>query len=58
MGNLAIKKGWPAMMQEIWRNKEKYESYFLLGDWYVSGDSALWIKMDIFGLKVESMMSL
>ncbi|MBS4208709.1 acetate--CoA ligase [Bacillus sp. FJAT-50079] len=40
MGNLAIKKGWPAMMHEIWNNKEKYDSYFLAGDWYVSGDSA------------------
>lgn len=40
MGNLAIKKGWPAMMRTIWNNKEKYESYFMPGDWYVSGDSA------------------
>jgi acetyl-CoA synthetase len=40
MGNLAIKKGWPSMMHAIWNNPEKYESYFLPGDWYVSGDSA------------------
>ncbi|MFY4774564.1 acetate--CoA ligase [Metabacillus sp. RGM 3146] len=40
MGNLAIKKGWPSMMHTIWNNKEKYESYFIPGDWYVSGDSA------------------
>ncbi len=40
MGNLAIKKGWPSMMHTIWNNKEKYESYFMPGDWYVSGDSA------------------
>ncbi|MBE3569232.1 MAG: acetate--CoA ligase [Bacillales bacterium] len=40
MGNLAIKKGWPSMMYTIWNNKEKYESYFLAGNWYVSGDSA------------------
>src|SRR5690606_37232279 len=40
MGNLAIKKGWPAMMRTIWNNQEKYESYFLPGDWYVLGDSA------------------
>ncbi|MBP2241431.1 acetyl-CoA synthetase [Cytobacillus eiseniae] len=40
MGNLAIKKGWPAMMQTIWNNEQKYESYFMPGDWYVSGDSA------------------
>ncbi|KMY55077.1 acetyl-CoA synthetase [Bacillus sp. FJAT-27231] len=40
MGNLAIKKGWPSMMVAIWNNPEKYESYFMPGDWYVSGDSA------------------
>ncbi|MCR8850915.1 acetate--CoA ligase [Rossellomorea sp. SC111] len=40
MGNLAIKKGWPSMMNQIWNNPEKYESYFMPGDWYVSGDSA------------------
>jgi acetyl-CoA synthetase len=40
MGNLAIKKGWPSMMKAIWNRPEKYESYFLAGDWYVSGDSA------------------
>ena len=40
MGNLAIKKGWPAMMHQIWNNPQKYESYFLPNDWYVSGDSA------------------
>ncbi|MBU7593873.1 acetate--CoA ligase [Metabacillus halosaccharovorans] len=40
MGNLAIKKGWPSMMHTIWNNQEKYESYFMPGDWYVSGDSA------------------
>lgn len=40
MGNLAIKKGWPSMMHAIWNNQEKYESYFMNGDWYVSGDSA------------------
>ncbi|WAI13878.1 acetate--CoA ligase [Bacillus cereus] len=40
MGNLAMGKGWPAMMRGIWNNKQKYESYFMPGDWYVSGDSA------------------
>lgn len=39
MGNLVIKKGWPSMMHAIWKNPEKYDSYFI-GDWYVSGDSA------------------
>ncbi|MBY8908868.1 acetate--CoA ligase [Salinicoccus roseus] len=39
MGNLAMKRGWPAMMRKIWKNDAKYDSYFI-GDWYVSGDSA------------------
>jgi len=40
MGNLALKKGWPGMMKEIWRNPEKYNEYFQHDPWYVSGDSA------------------
>ncbi|MBU7007688.1 acetate--CoA ligase [Phosphitispora fastidiosa] len=40
MGNLALKKGWPGMMKEIWRNPEKYNEYFKYDPWYVSGDSA------------------
>src|SRR5699024_9439563 len=40
MGNLAIGKGWTAMMRGILNNKQEYESYFMPGDWYVSGDSA------------------
>lgn len=39
MGNLAVRKGWPSMMRQIWKNEEKYKSYFI-GEWYVSGDSA------------------
>ncbi len=38
-GNLAIKKGWPSMMQTVWHNEEKYKSYFEKG-WYISGDRA------------------
>ncbi|WYP25550.1 acetate--CoA ligase [Alkalihalobacillus sp. FSL W8-0930] len=40
MGNLAIRKGWPSMMREIWNNPQKYNSYFELEGWYISGDSA------------------
>jgi len=40
MGNLAIKKPWPAMMRKVWNNPAKYEEYFRLDGWYVSGDSA------------------
>ena len=28
MGNLALKKGWPAMMRQVWNNKEKYRVLF------------------------------
>jgi len=38
-GNLALKPGWPSMMQQIWENPEKYQSYFI-GGWYISGDRA------------------
>lgn len=40
MGNLAIKKGWPAMMRTIWNRQELYDTYFINDEWYVSGDSA------------------
>ena len=40
MGNLALLKGWPSMMYQIWNNPTKYDSYFMPGGWYVSGDSA------------------
>ena len=40
MGNLAIQTGWPSMMRRIWNNPAKYEEYFRLEGWYVSGDSA------------------
>ncbi|MCU9614230.1 acetate--CoA ligase [Caldibacillus lycopersici] len=40
MGNLAIKKGWPSMMRQIWNNQAKYDSYFMPNGWYISGDSA------------------
>ncbi|MBD2846212.1 acetate--CoA ligase [Paenibacillus sp. IB182496] len=40
MGNLAIRTPWPSMMRKIWNNPAKYEEYFRLQGWYVSGDSA------------------
>lgn len=40
MGNLAIRTPWPSMMRKIWNNPSKYEEYFRLSGWYVSGDSA------------------
>ncbi|WP_166241476.1 acetate--CoA ligase [Paenibacillus turpanensis] len=40
LGNLAIQAGWPSMMRRIWNNPAKYEEYFRIPGWYVSGDSA------------------
>jgi len=40
MGNLAIKTPWPSMMNQIWKNPAKYQEYFRIPGWYVSGDSA------------------
>lgn len=40
MGNLALRTPWPSMMRKIWNNPAKYEEYFKLKPWYISGDSA------------------
>lgn len=40
MGNLAIKTPWPSMMRKVWNNPAKYEEYFRIPGWYISGDSA------------------
>lgn len=40
MGNLAIRTPWPSMMAKIWNNQAKYEEYFRIPGWYISGDSA------------------
>ncbi|MCA0972558.1 acetate--CoA ligase [Halobacillus litoralis] len=40
-GHLAIRTSWPSIMKEIWKNEEKYLSYFPYGDgWYIAGDLA------------------
>lgn len=40
MGNLAIRTPWPSMMSMIWNNRAKYDEYFRIPGWYISGDSA------------------
>lgn len=40
MGHLAIRTSWPSMMRQIWNNPKKYEEYFRIPGWYISGDSA------------------
>ena len=40
LGKLALEKGWPAMMREIWQDEKRYQEYFEFPLWYVSGDTA------------------
>ncbi len=40
LGNLVVKPGWPSMMKDIWKNPAKYQEYFRIPGWYVSGDTA------------------
>ena len=40
LGQLVVKAGWPSMMKEIWKNPAKYDEYFRLKGWYLSGDTA------------------
>lgn len=40
MGNLAIRTPWPSVMRLIWNNAPKYEEYFRIPGWYISGDTA------------------
>jgi len=40
LGNLVVKPGWPGMMRDIWKQPERYETYFRIPGWYVTGDSA------------------
>jgi acetyl-CoA synthetase len=40
LGDLAIKQGWPAMMQGLWRDEQRYQEYFIREPWYISGDLA------------------
>jgi acetyl-CoA synthetase len=40
LGNLVIRPGWPGMMQTIWKQPERYQAYFRIPGWYVTGDSA------------------
>ncbi|MFD1636268.1 acetate--CoA ligase [Evansella tamaricis] len=40
MGHLAVRTGWPSMMRKIWKNEKKYQEYFAISGWYVSGDTA------------------
>src|SRR3989338_7887642 len=40
MGHLVVRPPWPSMMKDIWKNPAKYQEYFRIPGWYLSGDSA------------------
>jgi len=40
LGKLVVKPGWPAILRQVWRNKQKYDEYFKIPGWYFSGDNA------------------
>lgn len=40
VGNLAVQRGWPAMARDVWGDRAKYEAYFKLNPWFISGDAA------------------
>lgn len=39
-GFLALRPGWPSMMEGIWGSEDRYRAYFRIPGWYVSGDQA------------------
>ena len=41
MGELALKQGWPAMMTGIWGDNSRYQNYFRVKGWFLTGDMAL-----------------
>lgn len=40
LGKLVVKPGWPSMLRQVWRNKQKFDEYFKIPGWYFSGDNA------------------
>jgi acetyl-CoA synthetase len=40
IGRLAVKTPWPGLMQTVWNNPKKFDTYFQNG-WYISGDTAM-----------------
>lgn len=41
LGQLALKPGWPSMMVSTWRDRGRYDEYFRLQGWFLTGDVAL-----------------
>ncbi len=40
VGLLALRPTWPSMMRQVWGDEEKYNEYFKIKGWYLSGDNA------------------
>ena len=41
IGELALKLPWPSLMQGIWQDEERYQEYFRVQGWFLTGDMAL-----------------
>jgi acetyl-CoA synthetase len=41
MGELALRPGWPAMMTDIWQDRDRYREYFRLNGWFRTGDMVM-----------------
>ncbi len=40
VGQLAVRTPWPSLMKAVWNNRAKFDSYFAISGYYLSGDSA------------------
>ena len=41
LGELAVKTGWPCMMTEMWEDRMRYQDYFRVAGWMLTGDMAI-----------------
>lgn len=41
VGELALKAPWPAMTTALWEDEARYEAYFRIKGWFLTGDMAL-----------------
>jgi acetyl-CoA synthetase len=41
MGHLVLRPNWPALMTGIWGDDERYQAYFRLEGWFLTGDMAV-----------------
>jgi len=41
LGELAVKTGWPCMMTDMWEDRSRYDDYFRVKGWMLTGDMAI-----------------